>query len=239
MREPPQWYQLSAVRLAGERATLAGLPYFTLERVYYDLTAKFAGIGTMHFFGGRSRKLHKVRVRLEYPSDFPKRTQRVFDHDEVFKTGANGHLLTSHEMCLTFSERGEFAIGTERLTEEVIGAALVWFHKRLLFERTGTWPGPAERHGIAALLDLLVERRVAGDANAISNWLFQHAASSDGRPQKPDVYAPCPCGSGKPLKFCHHDELRPLFKWLARVPAWYRMKDIIESEDDAAKSGHP
>jgi hypothetical protein len=172
-----------------------------------------------------------MRIRLEFPDTFPKRAPRVFDHDQIFKPGADGHLLGSHELCTTLTERGEFALGTDGLTEEVLSAALVWFHKRRLYERTGRWPGPAERHGINAVIDLLVERRIARDADTISAWLVAHAGTPDGRPTRPDVYAPCPCGSGKVLKFCHRDDLQLVFSRLAHLPAGYLLKNLLDTKN--------
>jgi hypothetical protein len=231
MREPPQWYQISTSRLARERTTLAALPYFALEHADSGATVStFTAVGKLHYIGARSGMIHSMRVRLEYPRDFPKGAQWVFDHDKIFKPCADGHLLCTHEMCLTLSERGEFAVGTEGLTEEVLGASLIWFHKRQLYERTGRWPGQAERHGIAALIDLLVERSVAPDFMTFSSWLAKYAATPDGRLKEPNLYAPCPCGNGKSLKFCHRDDLQLVFRKLAQMPAGCLLTDILDTK---------
>ena len=94
----------------------------------------------------------------------------------------------------------------------------------LIFDRTGKWPGVAEKHGIDAVIDLLVERHVINDVTIISTWLHQHA-TINGRPCNPDIYAPCPCGSGKRLKFCHRDDLQPLFKRLMHILDLKKQRD--------------
>jgi hypothetical protein len=225
MKSAPQWYDFAPSRLAREREYLASLPYFALERT--TAVPGFIATGIIHFLGHRSGRIRALRIRLEYPRFFPKKPPRVFDQDEIFPTGADGHLLSNYELCLTLPERGEFSVNTETLTTEVLGASLIWFHKRLLYERTGTWPGPAERHGINAFLDLLVDKGIVTHTGSMSTWLQQHATSPQGSIKAPDAYAPCPCGSGKRLKFCHHDDLAPLVERLARTPKDRQLKDVL------------
>ena len=234
MRTAPQWHQLSADRSARERRRLAELPYFKLETTNIDKALKFIAIGMLHFTGARSGAHQQFRVRLEYPARFPHVPPRMFDHDRRFTPSLDGHLFSTYEICLTLPERHEFSVGLDDLTEEVLGATLIWFHKRLIFDSTKQWPGPAERHGINAVIDLLVERQVVADATAISRWVMSHATAPTGTPGKPDLYAPCPCGSCKRLKFCHRDELQPVFARLAQLPGDCRLAaalDLKEGED--------
>jgi hypothetical protein len=221
MRNAPHWHQLSTARAASERERLANAPYFTLERVMAE--RRFTAIGTLHFKRGCGKD-YRFRIRLEYPRHYPKTPPQVFDHDHVFTFTLDGHLFSTHEICLTLPERGEFTTISEHLTHEVLSATLIWCHKRLIFDRTGKWPGVAEKHGIDAVIDLLVERHVINDVTIISTWLHQHA-TINGRPCNPDIYAPCPCGSGKRLKFCHRDDLQPLFKRLMHILDLKKQRD--------------
>lgn len=232
MRRAPQWYQLAPSRLERELRYLAAVPYFDLDRTYEDTVGWFTALGSLHFTGRRSGKRHTMRCRLEYPRQFPKTPQHVFDHDEIFVPGADGHLFSNHELCLTLPEREEFSLRTEDLTQQVLGAALVWFHKRLLYERGRLWPGAAERHGIGAVIDLLVERDIARDAAQLTAWLEANAATPSGRVCQHNPYAPCPCGSGKALRFCHSAELKPLFNRLAPFHR-ERLKDILDLKTEA------
>lgn len=113
---------------------------------------------------------------------------------------------------MTLPDRNEFSTGTDHLTEEVLGASLLWFRKRLLYERGLGWPGQAERHGSGAIFDLIAERLGLTDAEPIIIWMKQHAATPSGRLIGPDVYAACPCGSRKSARFCHPDELKLMAK---------------------------
>ena len=212
MRRAPQWHQLSRVLAASERERLASAPCFRLE--YVATEENFTAIGTLHFLR-RCGKEYTFRIRLEYPRHYPKSPPRVFDHERAFTPTLDGHLFDTYEICLTLPERGEFTTISEQLTHDVLTATLVWCHKRLIFDHTGNWPGLAEEHGLRAVMDLLVERRIIPDAATMSTWLKEHATIS-GHPCTPDIYAACPCGSGKRLKFCHREDLRPLFKRLTQ-----------------------
>jgi hypothetical protein len=216
MRQAPQWYRLSSSRLARERAILASLPYFTAERDFFDQEI-FSVIGSVQHRGQRSGRQHSLRVKMKYPRTFPRRVPLVFDHDKVFTPAADGHLLASHELCLTLPERNEFTTDSELLTPEVLGATIVWFHKRRLFERFGKWPGVAERHGVNAVIDLFIEQGILTDEETVHVWLYKHSCSTTGNYQTPDRYAPCPCGSQSAIKFCHEETLSPLFARLSHA----------------------
>jgi hypothetical protein len=214
MNRYPQWHELSSSRLQQERGILNGLPYFRLEHAGVGTDDHLTAVGVLHYVGRRSGKEDALRIRIVYPRNFPRQIQRLYDHDRVVRVDHDGHSFGKHELCITLLEREEFTLGTADLTEHVLGAALLWWRKRVIYDRTGTWPGPAERHGINAIIDLLVERQVAPDATTLSAWLLANATNTDGLACTPDRYASCPCGSGKATKFCHDDALRPLIQRL-------------------------
>lgn len=214
-----QWHEFSLARRQRESDILNALPYFHLERTRIDADGRFAAVGELHYVGHRSGKECVLRIRIVYPRAFPRQIQRLYDHDRVLRVDPDGHMFGQHELCLTLLEREEFPLGTPDLTEHVLGAALLWWRKRVIYDRSGKWPGPAERHGINAVIDLLVERQVAPDATTLSAWLLANATTEQGFARLPDRYAQCPCGSGKATKFCHDDALRPLVQRLKHFPA--------------------
>jgi hypothetical protein len=221
MKTFPQWYKLLPRRLNWEREVLYGLPFFTLEADGFDQDANFTATGTLFYRAERSGKLDAFRVEVRYPRRFPGAFQRVYDKEKRFELCENGHLFSDHQLCLTFKERKEFSLNTEALTEEVLGAALVWFDKRLIFERNGrtNWPGPAEAHGSQAQVNFILEE--AGllhspTASAWANELYQRALLEH-RFVPFNPYSLCPCSSGKKIKFCHGENFIQFGKLLQRV----------------------
>ncbi len=210
MRRSLQWFVRSPSRLSREQKLLGSLPYFLAVSSMLAADSGLVVVGILSCVGVRSGKTEQFRVRLQYPRDFPDHVPSVFDHVHRFQPSLDGHQFPNHRLCLTLPDRKEFSTGTEHLTEEVLGASLLWFRKRLLYERGFGWPGPVERHGIWATFDLVAERLGLTDACPISIWMQEHAATPSGKIIEPDVYAACPCGSGKRARFCHPDELKLL-----------------------------
>src|SRR5258708_21123532 len=158
---------------------------------------------------------------MRYPWRFPATFERIYDREKRFELCENGHLFADHQLCLTLKERREFSLNTEALTEEVLGAALLWFDKRLIFERNGRtkWPGPAEVHGSQAQVNLILEQAGLLDSADAIQWAneLHHRALLDHRFVPFDPYSLCPCSSGKKLKFCHGETFIQFGRLLKRV----------------------
>ncbi len=212
------WYRISRHRLESERTLLRSLRYFIPERQYFDTLKRLNVVGILIYSRMRSGRVERFRVRIEYPARFPNFPQQVYDHDKVFQPGHEGH-LPDHRLCLTLPERREFSTGTEGLTEEVLGASLIWLDKRLIFERNGgKWPGLDERHGLFAKIDFILEATGLSEDGRARSWMEDTlAAAAARRGFDIELYSPCPCGSGEKMKFCHFDGFRPLIKLLREV----------------------
>lgn len=104
-----------------------------------------------------------LRVRLEYPDDFPDTEPAVYDRDKVFEPIVAGHQFPDYGLCLRFPGREAFAKDVKLTSGEVLGAALNWLVKRGIFERSGrkNWPGEAEPHGWARPYAELARERAA------------------------------------------------------------------------------
>jgi hypothetical protein len=124
----------------------------------------------------------------------------VFDDEKRFEPSAGGHQFQDGRLCLSFPRNEEFAVGSEKLSLEVLTASLVWLDKRFVFERMGQWPGEAEEHGWAGPLRRLLREEAMKSGNpCLSAWITWIIA---------DLVVPyrergCPCLSGKPFVHCH------------------------------------
>lgn len=148
--------------------------------------------------------VESLRVRLEYPDDFPHSEPTVFDHDKVFAPSAAGHQFSNHALCLQFAPRREFSTNALTLGSEVLGSAMNWMVKRNIFERSGgkNWPGDVEHHGYARpYRQLAMERAAAFPRTFLPVWV-EWAVNAGAYPR---VDGMCPCLSGRTLGNCHNE----------------------------------
>jgi hypothetical protein len=208
------WYKLPG-RLQQERQKLAAIPYF-IKSADDIIENRYTVFGDLVFIRRTSLKEERFQIRMEYPSDFPKREQQVFDDAKRFAPGSAGHMFANHGLCLSLPECEEFSVNTNELTSEILGASLVWFHKRLIYERLGKWPGE-EYHGIQPRLDILIGRAGLSEALDIQDWIANVLINQKKGREIIDPYSACPCHSSKPLKFCHSEKLKPFFKVMSTI----------------------
>jgi hypothetical protein len=237
MKTFPPWYKLLPRRLSWEREVLRSLPFFEPEDDRFDQDGNFTATGTLSCRSERSGRLDEFRVVLRYPWRFPRAFQSVYDKEKRFRLCENGHLFSDHQLCLTLRERKEFSLNTDALTEEVLSAALVWFDKRLIFERNGRtkWPGPAEAHGSQAQVNLILEEAgILHSADAVewANELHKRALLGHGFVPF-DLYALCPCSSGNKIKFCHGKNFIQFERLLKRVAEAGRGFDRNDGKEDS------
>ena len=184
-----------------------------LERIkevrFFEYEEHHLDSGALIVIGQLSRKrryggTESLRIRVEYPRDFPDTEPRVVDHDKVFRPSAAGHQFSDYCLCLQFPLRGEFSRDAQVLISEVLGAAWNWMLKRNIFERNGQrdWPGETEEHGYAGpYRTLAFERAAASRAIFLEVWV-EWAISTGSRPRLGEA---CPCLSGRSLGECHGD----------------------------------
>ncbi len=202
-------------RLQRERQVLAGIPFF--EKVRDDIAEdRYIVVGDLIFMRRYSSRKEMLRIRMEYPADFPQREQRVFDHRMRFAPGTLGHMFADYGLCLSLPECEEFSVNTDELTKEILGASLVWFHKRLIYERLKKWPGE-EYHGIQPRLEILIGRAGLSQAPGIQSWIDETVRNQREGHQMVDPYSPCPCNGLQPLTFCHWEALRPFFRVVSGI----------------------
>lgn len=204
-----QWHDGAPQRIQEELARLDGIPYFQREHYSLGNARELIVVGVLSNKLAHGRIDH-FRVRLEYPDTFPGQAPRIFDHDRIFEPSADGHLFSTGELCLTFPEREEFGLGKPDLSREVLGASLIWFHKRCIFERNGRkkWPGITEPHGWAAAHIVLLLDQSGLLRNAFFlEWVVWVMKSHE----SPRPAGLCPCNSGRIFIQCHLSVARRIY----------------------------
>ncbi len=189
----------SPARIERELAIVAQLPFFML-RSHSIIEGCLEVVGTLSFTQEETGKTQSLTIRLEYPREYPCAVPRIFDQHKQFEPSADGHQFPDYMLCLSFPERGEFRMGSEEMSTEVLGAALIWLDKRFIFERTKQWPGEAEEHGWGRPLRKLMLEEAARTRNkfiiAWINWVAMELVT-------PNYGGGCPCCSGRIFIRCH------------------------------------
>jgi hypothetical protein len=186
-------------RVEEELAALDSLRFFKTQG-HYVKDGALSVTGTLSFTQEETGRSYSLRIRLEYPTKYPWDIPIVFDEDKQFRPSANGHQFADYSLCLSFLERGEFALGSKLLASEILSASLVWMDKRFIFERTGVWPGEAEEHGwLRPTRKLLIEEAARSGSKSASAWADWIVAGLI----TPQYGNGCPCCSGRRFVTCH------------------------------------
>jgi hypothetical protein len=144
--------------------------------------------------------MERLRVRLEYPPNFPVLEPFVFDHDRVFQPSRDGHQFEDYRLCLKFPDRDVFSHDADFVTIEVLGAAWNWMVKRNIFQRHPLWPDTAERHGFSEpYKELALEQAEESKSGFLPVWAEWAIANR----RLPRLNGQCPCLSGRALGKCH------------------------------------
>jgi hypothetical protein len=204
------------VTIAGRGMAWSAFPELVqkeLERIkevrFFEYEEHHLDSGALIVIGQLSRKrryggTESLRIRLEYPRDFPDTEPSVVDHDKVFTPSAAGHQFSDYSLCLQFPLRREFSRDAQVLISELLGAAWNWMLKRNIFERNGQreWPGETEEHGYAGPYRTLALERAAASREIFLEVWVEWAISTGNRPRLEEA---CPCLSGRSLGKCHND----------------------------------
>ena len=208
------WFKTPG-RLRQEQGILSKIPFFAKSEESTQGN-QYVVSGDLSFERRYASKPEIFRIRIEYPFNFPKAEQLVFDANRRFSPGTKGHMFIDHGLCLSLPEREEFSINTDDLTSEVLGASLVWFHKRLIYERLKRWPGE-EYHGIEPRLEILLARAGLWGLTGIEKWMSDMVKNHREGPAIIDPYSRCPCNGLQALKFCHWEVLRRFFRVVSTI----------------------
>lgn len=200
----------SPERIERELMALRNLKFFKYSG--HSLVASLPHIiGTISVKQPETGRVQSLSIRIEYPRPYPRAMPRVIDHEKHFAPSANGHQFNDYSLCLSFPKREEFTFGSEELSQQVLGASLIWLDKRNIFERGEPWPGEVEEHGWSAPLRELLREEVRRSQNrwisAWTDWILAELII-------PNYAEKCPCLSGKMFARCHFRLLNLAFEYL-------------------------
>lgn len=149
-------------------------------------------------------------ISMELTNLYPHHEPKVFEVGGRIPREAERHINPHGDCCVTVWENWLVTANDHSLSSFLRGPLNEYFLGQFWFERTGEWPFGERAHGTPGL------EEAYADALGIPyrrESLLDHLRllSHDW----PKGHWPCPCGSGKPLRRCHKDDLMNMHQ---RVP---------------------
>jgi hypothetical protein len=175
-----------------------------------------------------------IKTNVVIPNSYPDIEPVAFEVGGRFPKTRDAHFADDGSCCLWLPwETGWDGRRPEAILA-FLGQVVVFFHRQLVYEATGyrRWPGGAWEHGQAGY-GQYVSHALAIQRVALVNFL---PALSDW--QVTDKYQPCPCGSGKKLRWCHGPAIEELMRHVGRRQIENRAQAWLDAGVFVRQSDH-
>lgn len=214
LRSRPHFHQTAAGRARIERDLRLITDLFPALRYEVDAhnTAMLAGPITIDLGNETYRS---VRLRIEFPHNYPDGEPRVFDADKHFAAHDGHSLLDRH-----ISENGWFCLWLPPLSKwdrsnpsallDFLGHVALFVHRQFIYDIIGSWPGEQWAHSTDGWIEFIHQRL---DEICISPKTFCAGLRSG----FPGRKAACICGSGRLYIECHRSAINKLVEQIDDV----------------------
>ncbi|TPI12217.1 SEC-C domain-containing protein [Mesorhizobium sp. B4-1-3] len=152
----------------------------------------------------------EFNIRMELPDLYPRREPKVFEVGGRIPRNPDRHINPDGDCCVTVWENWLAASRDHSFGSFLKGPLSEYFLGQFWFEKTGKWPFGERPHGLKGLEEAYAD--ALGIANKRESLLYHLRLLSQDWPKG---HWPCPCGSGKALRRCHHQDLMAMHR---RVP---------------------
>lgn len=201
--KPRPWYERGrGARSEHDRALVARF-YPGLEFRIDDVRQKAILEGTITLVEEDCGVRTRIASRIEFPATYPKSEPEAFETGGRFERIPKRHIDPNGKCCLWLPPRSPWDPEDQDALRRFLDELAVFFHRQLVFDVTGTWPGREWDHGDNGYLEYLLEE-LGGDPALLDALTRAVPLSSGGR------NAPCPCGSGRKYKRCHLNRVETL-----------------------------
>ncbi len=192
---------------ADARLVAEAYPGLRLDRT----AASNAFVGKI-VIGSASGITTPIDVRIELPVQYPDIEPVAIDAASRFPRSADAHIHSDGSCCLWLPWESPW---NPRSTDGIvtfIDHVVEFFYKQLIFEANGRkrWPGVARGHGSAGFKEFVCE------ALAIQGPMLTRFLPLLAEWPQTDKYQPCPCQSGKKLRWCHGPAVVALLERVGR-----------------------
>lgn len=217
-------------RLQADSALVAEYyPGLRLERT--DAGDAFVG---KIVIGSASGITTPVDVRIQLPPRYPDIEPVAIDAASRFPHEADAHIHADGSCCLWLPWESPWNARDPDGIVTFIDHVVEFFYKQLVFEANGhsRWPGAARGHGTAGFKEFVCEA-LAVEGSVLTSFL---PALADW-PQA-DKYQPCPCRSGKKMRWCHGPAVVALLGRLGRQRVERRARAWLEDSANELAIDH-
>jgi len=195
-----------------------------LSLVRHDGADEFVGSITI---GSESGIKTQIPTRILVPDTYPADEPVAFDVGETFPRDPDAHINPDGSCCLWLRWDSGWDGRQPDGILKFIDQLLVFFHKQLLYEATGRkrWPGDARGHAQDGYKEyvceaLNIDRPVlAAFIPVLADWAGT------------DKYSPCPCRSGKRLRWCHGPAVEALLRKVGRRAFQVRVTRWLDGDN--------
>lgn len=149
-------------------------------------------------------------IRMELPNLYPRREPKVFEVGGRIPRSPDRHINPDGDCCVTVWENWLVTANDHSFKSFLNGPLNEYFLGQFWFEKAGKWPFGERAHGASGLEEAYAD--ALGIANRRKSLLYHLRLLSQDWPKG---HWPCPCGSGKRLRYCHRDDLMAMHQ---RVP---------------------
>jgi hypothetical protein len=143
-----------------------------------------------------------VATLVKFPWDYPEWEPVAYDAARRFKARPGKLLVDRHicpdgQCCLWLQPRTKWDSQDPSALGAFLDELTVFFHRQLIYDITGSWPGPEYDHGTNGYVQFIREQLADDEALAASLLPVITMQEAVGRNDL------CPCGAGKKFKRCH------------------------------------
>jgi hypothetical protein len=166
-------------------------------------------------------------IRIELDDRYPRHEPKVFEVGGRIQRDADHHINPDGDCCVTVWEHW-LAIARDRsITGFINGPLQEYFLGQFVFERTGKWPFGERPHGTRGLEEAYAD--ALGISSKRKGLIYHLRLLSQ---EWPKGHWACPCGSGKLLRHCHHDELMAMHRRIELTIAQRMLRRLKPDRQD-------
>ena len=163
-------------------------------------------------------------IKMEFSDRYPRREPKVFEVGGQIPRKAERHINSDGDCCVTVWENWLVATQDQSFASHINGPLNEYFLGQFWFEKTGKWPFGERPHGTKGLEEAYAD--ALGIPNKQKNLRYHLRLLSQDWPKGHWL---CPCGSGKPLRYCHLDDIMAMHEKVP-PPIARRMLRRLRSE---------